>query len=354
MNMKSFHIAPDKLSLLVMIVLVFSGCNTSPTTEQPSDSITTEVTNVTQTHPLPSWNEGAVKQKLITYVSNATKEGSTGFVPVNDRIAVFDNDGTLWSEQPLYFQVFYTFDKVRQMAPQHPQWKTQEPFKSVLAGNIKGVLASGEKGLIEMVGVTATGMTSDEYHKSVKAWADTATHPLTKKKYTEMIFQPMLELLQYLRTNGFQTFIVSGGEISFMRAWAEQVYGIPPQQVVGTVLKSEYRVKNDTPYIVRIPALSLMDDGPGKPIGIYEHIGKKPVFAAGNSDGDYQMLQWTSSNTLPHMEIYVHHTDSTREYAYDRGSHIGKLEKGLDDAPKYGWTIVDMKRDWGKIYPYSQ
>ncbi len=239
------------------------------------------------------------------------------------------------------------------MAPQHPEWNTKEPFKSVLEGNLRKALSSTD-GLLAMVAATSTGLTSDEYDKTVKEWIDTARHLVTHKKYTEMVFQPMLELMQYLRANGFQTFIVSGGEIGFIRAWAEKVYGIPPQQVVGTVMKSEYQVKNDTPVIMRMDELSLMDDGPGKPIGIYEHIGKKPVFAAGNSDGDYQMLQWTSTNTEPHMEIIVHHTDSTREYAYDRGSNVGKLEKGIDDAPKYGWMLVDMKRDWKKIYPYDQ
>lgn len=299
---------------------------------------------------MPAWNDGSLKQAVIQYVTNATKEGYAGFIPVNDRIAVFDNDGTLWSEQPLYFQFFYSFDKIRQMAPQHPEWKTNEPFKSILAGNIKSALASGEKGLMSIMGATFSGMSADNFDSSVKQWADTAKHPITKKKYTEMIYQPMLELLQYLRANGFQTFIVSGGDISFMRAWAEKVYGIPPRQVIG----SSFKVKFDSTGIGRLPQFDFMDDGPGKPVGIYQHIGKKPVFAAGNSDGDYQMLQFTSTNTLPHMEIIVHHTDSTREYAYDRGSPIGKLEKGLDDASKYGWVLVDMRNDWKRIYPFNQ
>ena len=315
-----------------------------------SGSVTTLAKTIADGDPLPSWNEGDVKKGIIDYVTNATKEGGAGFIPVKDRIAVFDNDGTLWSEKPLYFPLFYTLDRVKQMAPQHPEWNTKEPFKSVLEGNLRKALSSTD-GLMAMVAATSAGLTSDEYDKTVKEWIDTARHLVTHKKYSEMVFQPMLELMQYLRANGFQTFIVSGGEIGFIRAWAEKVYGIPPQQVVGTVMKSEYQVKNDTPVIMRMDELELADDGPGKPIGIYEHIGKKPVFAAGNSDGDYQMLQWTSTNTEPHMEIIVHHTDSTREYAYDRGSNVGKLEKGIDDAPKYGWVLVDMKRDWNKIYP---
>lgn len=344
----------------LLIVGLFAYCaagctaNTGTSNTTTSDTSAVASTPLSAGDPLPSWNDGATKKAIIDYVTSASKEGSSGFIPVGDRIAVFDNDGTLWSEQPLYFQFFFVIDKIKQMAPQHPEWKTKEPFKSILAGNLKGALAGGEKAILAMLATTSTGMNSDIYNQSVKEWADTATHPVTHKKFTEMIFQPMLELLQYLRANGFQTFIVSGGEISFMRAWAERVYGIPPQQVVGTVLKSEYQVKNDTPYIVRLPSLNLNDDGPGKPIGIYEHIGKKPVFAAGNSDGDYQMLQWTSTNTLPHMEIYVHHTDSTREYAYDSLSSIGRLKKGLEDAPKYNWVIVDMQKDWKVIHPFEK
>lgn len=352
--MKKIHTFPvmKQLSLVIFALLLYS-CTSSTNTSAGANSAMAETKTIAMGDPLPSWNDGYVKKGLIDYITAATKDGGSGFIPSADRIAVFDNDGTLWSEQPLYFQFMFVLDKIKQMAPQHPEWKIKEPLKSVLAGNLKGALASDEKGLLEMVALTSTGMNSDQYDKSVKEWTDTARHPITKKKYTEMIFQPMLELMQYLRTNGFQTFIVSGGEISFMRAWAEKIYGISPQQVVGTVMKSKYLVKNDTPFIIRMPALSLMDDGPGKPIGIYEHIGKKPVFAAGNSDGDYQMLQWTSTNTQPHMEIIVHHTDSTREYAYDSTSHIGTLKKGIDDAPRYGWVLVDMKRDWNKIYPYN-
>jgi hypothetical protein len=330
--------------------MFFSCSHTGNKQEDATDTSKAAITKVKGGDPLPSWNDGDVKKGLIDYVTAATKDGGTGFIPVNDRIAVFDNDGTLWAEQPLYFQFFFVIDRIREMAPQHPEWKTKEPFKSVLGGDMKKALASGEKGLMAMMNATFGGMTGDQFDKQVKDWVATAKHPVSKKAYTEMIYQPMLELLNYLRANSFQTFIVSGGDIDFMRAWTEKVYGIPPQQVVGSSLK----VKYDSIGIVRLPVLDFWDDGPGKPVGIYQHIGKKPVFAAGNSDGDYQMLQWTSTNTQPHMEIIVHHTDSTREWKYDRGSPIGKLEKGIDDAPKYGWLLVDMKQDWKRIYPSDQ
>jgi haloacid dehalogenase-like hydrolase len=301
--------------------------------------------------PLPSWNEGSTKISLIDYVTKTTKPGSAEFIQPEDRIATFDNDGTLWAEQPLYFQIFFSFDRIRQMAPKHPEWKSKEPFKSLLGGNMKRVMATGEKGLLEIVGATSAGMNSEEYNKQVSEWADTAKHPITKRRYIDMVYQPMLELLAFLRANDFKTFIVSGGEIAFMRAWAQKVYGIPNYQVVGTSLKSTYQVVGDTCSIMRLPALDFMDDGPGKPVGIYQHIGKKPVFAAGNSDGDYQMLQWTASSAIPHMEIIIHHTDSAREWAYDHPSSIGQLDKALRDATKYGWLIIDMKNDWKEIFP---
>jgi len=341
----------NSVAAVVVILAVcsfYTSCTTSSNqTGSASDSATMIALTPPEESILPSWNDGDVKNALVAFVTHASEKDSTGFIPQNDRIAVFDNDGTLWSEQPLYFQFFFSFDKIRQMAPQHPEWKTKEPFKSVLEGDIKSVLASGEKGLLTIMGATFGGMSAEAFDSSVKAWADTAVNPVKKIKYVDMIYQPMVELLQYLRANGFQTFIVSGGDISFMRAWAEKAYGIPPQQVVG----SSFKVSYDSTGIKRLPQFEFMDDGPGKPVGIYQHIGKKPVFAAGNSDGDYQMLQFTSSNSLPHLGIIVHHTDSAREWKYDRGSPIGKLEKGLDDAPKYGWILVDMQRDWKKIYP---
>jgi hypothetical protein len=343
-----------KWPFIVVIVFAFTACNAPNNKGSQGDSSYVATDTSIHPDPLPSWNEGAVKKGLLDFVAKTTKAGSPDFIQPDDRIATFDNDGTLWSEQPLYFQFLFSFARIKQMAPQHPEWKTKEPFRSLLTGNMKGVMASGQNGLLAIMGATCGGMTSEEFNKQVSAWADTAVHPITKKKFTEMVYQPMLELLAFLRANGYQTFIVSGGDIAFMRAWVQKSYGIPPPQVVGSSMKSTYQMAGDTATIMRLPALNFMDDGPGKPIGIYEHIGKKPAFAAGNSDGDYQMLQWTSSNTLPHMEIIVHHTDSIREWKYDRGSPIGKLEKGLDDAPKYGWTIVDMKNDWKYIFPYNK
>jgi hypothetical protein len=340
-----------KYLVLLFSLFSFFYCK-SPDGNTGSEKNATEVKDSSMAaDPLPSWNEGNTKKSLIDYVTKTTKAGSPDFIQPEDRIATFDNDGTLWSEQPLYFQLFFSFARIRQMAPKHPEWKSKEPFKSLLAGNMKGVMATGEKGLYAIIGATSAGMNSDVYNRQVSEWADTAKNPVTKKRFIDMVYQPMLELLGYLRANDFKTFIVSGGEISFMRAWTQKAYGIPNYQVVGTTLKSNYQFVNDTASIMRLPALTFNDDGPGKPVGIYEHIGKKPVFAAGNSDGDYQMLQWTASNTLPHMEIIIHHTDSVREWAYDHPSAIGQLDKGLTDAPKFGWTIVDMKNDWKEIYP---
>ncbi|HVY73253.1 MAG TPA: HAD family hydrolase [Puia sp.] len=347
-------LAHTGLALLTISLLSMGSCNTPDNKGNATDSTATaSKDSLTATDPLPSWNDGATKKALLNFVSAATQTGGQSFIPESDRIAVFDNDGTLWSEQPLYFQFFFAFDRIKQMAPQHPQWKNQEPYKSLLNGNMKGVMATGEKGLIALMATTFAGMNSEEFNNQVSAWADTAKNPVTGKRYIDMIFQPMLELLNLLRANGFKTFIVSGGDIDFMRAWAGKVYGIPPPQVIGSSLKSSFAVKHDSVSIMRLPQMNFIDDGPGKPVGIYQHIGIKPVFAAGNSDGDYQMLQWTYSNTLPHLGIIVHHTDSAREWKYDRGSPIGKLEKGLDDAGKYGWILVDMKNDWKKIFPYN-
>ncbi len=301
--------------------------------------------------PLPSWNDTAPKQAIIAFVEKVTKEGSPGFVPPSERIATFDNDGTLWSEQPMYFQAFFLIDRVKALAPQHPEWKEKEPFASLLKGDIQGVMASGMKGLVEMLAATHAGMTTEEFDQTVTDWITTAKHPKTGKHYTQMVFQPMLELLAYLRANGFKTFIVSGGGIEFMRPWAEKVYGIPPEQVVGSSLKMKYEVRDGTPVIVKLPEIDLIDDKEGKPVGIQAHIGRRPLFAAGNSDGDFQMLEWTTSGQGPRFGLIVHHTDAEREFAYDRDSHFGKLDKGLDEAPKRGWTVIDMKADWKTVFP---
>jgi phosphoserine phosphatase len=300
---------------------------------------------------LSSWNDTAPKRAIVAFVEKVTKEGSPDFVPVPERIAVFDNDGCLWSEQPMYFQAFFIFDRIKQLAPQHPEWKTKEPFASVLKDDMKSALAGGEHALIEMGMATHAGTTTEEFEKIVKDWIATAKHPKTGRLFTEMAFQPMLEVLAYLRASGFKTFIVSGGGIEFMRPWAERVYGVPPEQVIGSSIKTKFEIRDGQPVLVRLPELNFVDDKAGKPVGIQMHIGRRPVMAFGNSDGDLQMLQWTAAGNGARFCLYVHHTDAEREFAYDRQSSIGRLDKGLDEARARGWTVVDMKKDWKEIYP---
>ncbi|MEX1113781.1 MAG: HAD family hydrolase [Akkermansiaceae bacterium] len=307
--------------------------------------------NALAADPLPSWNDTTPKKGITAFVEKVTKEGSADFVPIPERIAVFDNDGTLWAEQPMYFQAFFIFDRIKTLAPQHPEWAEKEPFASVLKGDVESALAGGEKALIEMAMATHAGMTSDEFEKIVSDWITTAKHPKTGKLFTEMVYQPMLEVLSYLRANGFKTFIVSGGGIEFMRPWAERVYDVPPEQVVGSSIKTKYEVRDGKPVIVRLPELNFIDDKDGKPIGIHQHIGRRPLMAFGNSDGDFQMLEWTTSGKGPRFGMIIHHTDAEREFAYDRESHIGKLANGLDEGPKLGWSIVSMKDDWKNIFP---
>jgi phosphoserine phosphatase len=302
--------------------------------------------------PLASWNEGKAKQAIVAFVAKVTTPGP-GFVPPAERIAVFDNDGTLWSEQPMYFQAFFILDRVKTLAPSHPEWKGKEPFASVLRGDMKSALAGGERALLELAMATHAGTTTEEFDKVVSDWISTARHPKTGRLYTEMVYQPMLELLAYLRTNGFKTFIVSGGGIEFMRPWAERVYGIPPEQVVGSSIKTKLEMRDGQPVLVRLPELNFIDDKAGKPVGIQEHIGRRPIAAFGNSDGDLQMLQWTAAGPGRRFCLYVHHTDAEREWAYDRESHIGRLDRGLDEAKAKGWTVVDMKRDWNRVYPFE-
>lgn len=301
--------------------------------------------------PLPSWNEGAAKKSIVAFVTKVTTAGSADFVPVADRIATFDNDGCLWAEQPMYFQALFVFDRVKELAPQHTDWKEKEPFASVLKGDMKGALAGGERALMEMAMATHAGMTDEEFEKIVLDWTATAKHPKTGRLYTEMVYQPMLEVLAYLRANGFKTFIVSGGGIEFMRPWTEKVYGLPPEQVIGSSIKTKFEMRDGQPVLVRLPELNFYDDKEGKPVAINQHIGRRPVMAFGNSDGDLQMLQYTAAGKGPRFCLYVHHTDAEREWAYDRASHIGKLDKGLDEAAAKGWTVVDMKNDWSRIFP---
>jgi hypothetical protein len=301
--------------------------------------------------PLPSWNDGKAKQSIIDFVERVTTSASPDFVPPAERIATFDNDGCLWAEQPMYFQLLFALDRVKAIAPQHPEWREKEPFASLLKGDVKAALAGGEHAMLEIVTATHAGMTTEEFEQVVKDWGDTARHPTTMRPYTEMVYQPMLEVLAYLRANGFKTFIVSGGGIEFMRPWVERVYGVPPEQVVGSSIKTKFDMRDGKPVLVRLPELNFIDDKDGKPIGINTHIGRRPIAAFGNSDGDLQMLQWTTAGQGPRFALYVHHTDAEREWAYDRNSSIGRLDKGLDEALAKGWTVVDMKKDWKLIYP---
>lgn len=300
--------------------------------------------------PLPSWNSGKAKQSIIDFVEKVTKDGSPDFVPPAERIATFDNDGTLWAEQPLYTQLLFAFDRVVALAPEHPEWQNQEPFASLLKGDMNGVFAGGKAAIDEMIMVTHTGMTTEEFESIVTDWLATAKHPVTKRPYTEMVYQPMLELLDYLRANGFKNFIVSGGGNAFMRPWTEKVYGIPPEQVVGSTMKARYELRDGKPVLMRLPERDFYNNKDAKPLGINTHIGRRPIAAFGNSDGDLQMLQWTTAGEGPSFALYVHHTDAEREWAYDRKSGIGHLDKGLDDARAKGWTVVDMKKDWGVVF----
>lgn len=303
--------------------------------------------------PLASWNEGPAKSAIVDFVRSVTNEGD-GFVPAEDRIAVFDNDGTLWSEQPVYFQLRFMIDRVKQLAPEHPEWKTTEPFKSILEGNLAGMAAAGEKGAVELVMATHAGMTSDDFTRTVTDWFASARHPRFGRPYDEIVFQPMVELLDYLRANEFKTYIVSGGGIEFMRPVAPKMYGIPPEQVIGSSIVTRYELDADTPVLRREAKVDFVDDGAGKPVGIQTFIGRKPIFVAGNSDGDYEMLRWVTSAAGPRFGMIVHHTDATREWSYDRDSHVGKLAKALDEAPARGWTVVDMKADWNRVYRFAE
>ena len=317
------------------------GCAPAPTKDEPVVSV----------DPLPSWNDGASRQAITDFVNRVTDPASPDFVPEPERIAVFDNDGTLWAERPLYFQLIFAMDRVKAMAGEHPEWATRQPFQAVLENDLEALAASGEHGLLELVMATHAGMTTEEFKLVVEEWMATAKHPTTGRSFTEMVYQPMLELLDYLRASGFKTFIVSGGGIEFMRPWTEEIYGIPPEQVVGSSIKTTYEVRDGNPVVVRVPEINFIDDKAGKPVGIHSHIGRRPIAAFGNSDGDFQMIEWTTSGDGARLGVYIHHSDSEREWAYDRDSHIGRLDRGLDEAAERGWVIVSMKNDWETIYP---
>lgn len=303
--------------------------------------------------PLPSWNTGETKTAILNFVKAVTDETSPDFVAISDRIATFDNDGNLWSEQPMYFQLQFAIDRVKELAAVHPEWETEQPFKAVLENDIPTLLASGNEGLAKLVMKTHAGMSIEEFDAIVKNWLINSKHPRFDKEYNKLIYQPMLELLDYLRANDFKTFIVSGGGIEFMRSWTEEAYGIPKDQVVGSSIKCEFVIDDKGARIIRLPELDFIDDKEGKPIGIAKFIGKRPIFASGNSDGDLQMLQYTASGQGKRFMLYLHHTDAEREWAYDKDSHIGRLDKGLDEAAKNGWSVIDMKRDWKLIYPFQ-
>ena len=300
--------------------------------------------------PLPSWNAGTAKARIVAFVQAVTEPGGKDFVAAADRFAVFDNDGTLWSEQPMYFQLAFAIDRVRALAPRHPEGTTKQPFKAAIEGDMKTLAAAGERGLLELVAASHAGLTTDEFAAVVKDWLATARHPKFQRPYTELTFAPMVELLAYLRANGFQTWIVSGGGIEFMRVFAEQAYGVPPQQMVGSSLELKYELRNGQPVLVQQPKVAFIDDKAGKPVGIHKAIGKRPIAAFGNSDGDFQMLEWTTSAPGARLGVLVHHDDAGREFAYDRKSPFGRLDRGLDEASSRGWTVVRMKDDWKQVY----
>lgn len=337
-----------KFSFLILLLLAIGCKQETSKVNKPVVKTETKISD-----PLPSWNDLNSKKEIMVYVATVTDKKHPNFIPVKDRIAVFDNDGTLWSEQPAYFQLFFAMDQIKKMAVDHPEWKNKQPYKAILENDLETLKKSGKEGLVKILMTSHVGNTTEEFESEVKNWIKTAKHPTKKVGYDKLVFQPMLELLQYLRANDFKTYIVSGGGIDFMRAIVTEVYGIPEEQIIGSRVKTEFNYNNGNPIIKRLPALDFNDDKEGKPVNIHNIIGKKPVFAGGNSDGDLQMLQWTASNSYKSFMLYVHHTDAEREWAYDRDSHIGRFDKGLDQAKKDGWTLVDMKNDWKVIYPFE-
>lgn len=304
--------------------------------------------------PLPSWNEGPARQAIIQFVTRVTTEGSREYVPPAERIATFDNDGTLWSEKPLYFQLLFALDRIRELAPQHPEWKSTQPFQAVLEGDREALAKAGEAGLVKLVAASHAGVTTDEFAAIVKQWLREARHPRFQRPYQELVYQPMLELLDYLRDHGFKVYIASGGGIEFLRVFAEEVYGVPPEQVVGSSIKTRLEVRDGKPVLVRLPEIDFVNDKEGKPVAINKFIGRRPLAAFGNSDGDLQMLQWTAAGEGNRFALIVRHTDAEREWAYDRQSHVGRLDKALAEARERGWTVVDMKRDWKVMYPFQR
>jgi len=338
-----------RLSCFLLCLFALSGCGQRSSTATTSDV----PTSASIVSPLASWNDGPAKSAITSFVTRVTTAGGPDFVPVPDRIVVFDNDGTLWAEQPIYFQFQFALDRVKAMAPQHPEWKTKEPFNHLVSGDMKGFLAGGEHSLMAVMAAAHSGITTDGFAAIVKEWLHTARHPKTNRPYTDMVYQPMIELLGYLRANGFKTFIVSGGGVEFMREFADSVYGVPPEQVVGSQGKLKFEMRDGKAVLVKLAEAQFVDDGPGKPVGIQTFIGHRPIAAFGNSDGDQQMLEWTMAGPGPRFALIVHHTDAEREWAYDRESHVGRLDKALDEATASGWTVVDMKKDWKRVFAFE-
>ena len=330
---------------LVVASLMLAGCVTRDTATAPA---------VTEATVLPSWNDGAAKRAIVEFVGRVTREGSPEFVPEPQRIATFDNDGTLWAEKPVPFQVLFILDRVKALAPEHPEWRKTEPFASVLRGDMAAVAASGEKGVVQLIAATHAGMTTDEFSETVSEWIATARHPQTQRLLTGMVYQPMLELLAYLRANGFKTYIVSGGGVEFMRPWAERVYGIPPEQVVGSSGKLKLEERGGRPVLIKLPEIDLIDDKEGKPVGIHTRIGRRPIAAFGNSDGDLQMLQWATAGPGARFALFVHHDDRAREFAYDREDKLQQFSVGWDEALARRWTVVSMQQDWNIVFPAAK
>jgi len=335
----------SRIVKMIFVLLVFIGLNCGP-------AISAEQAN---NDALPSWNEGAAKKSIFDFVARVTREGSPDYVKPEERIATFDNDGTLWAEQPMYFQIIFAMDRVKALAPKHPDWKTKQPFMAVLDNDTKILAALGEKGFLKIIAATHAGLTAEEFNKIVAEWIATARHPRFNRVYTELVYQPMLELLRFMRANGFRTFVVSGGGVEFMRVFTDRIYGIPPEQIVGSSGVMRYQLRPDgKPVLLKESQIEFVDDGPGKPVGINRFIGRRPIFAFGNSDGDQQMLEWTAAGTGARFMGLVHHTDAEREWAYDRKSYVGRLDKALDEANRRGWTVTSMKTDWKRIFPFEQ
>jgi phosphoglycolate phosphatase-like HAD superfamily hydrolase len=341
-------------AFVALLAFFASACSDRSPSADSGAEAASSAGQAVRADPLPSWNEGATKDAIVAFVARVTAENEPDFVPPAERIATFDNDGTLWVEQPIYVQLAFALDRVRTLAPQNPTWRDTEPFKSVLEGDVQRALATGERGVGELMAATHAGNTTQEFEGIVSRWIATARHPRFDQPYTQVVYQPMLELLAYLRANGFKTFIVSGGGVEFMRPWVEATYGIPPEQVIGSRAKLEYEVRGGVPRINRLATVDFVDDKAGKPVGIQQSIGRRPIAAFGNSDGDFEMLEWTTSGPGPRLGLLVHHTNADREWAYDRNSHIGTLARALDEAFARGWVVVDMKEDWKIVYRFEK